>query len=133
MDMYRKLKVNKRKAKPGDLIKAMHGAKEKDTGGKLADAKRDKAKGIKEGSKRDQALDKQVMHKTKKMKHKKMKHMKPKGAKGRAQVKKLGRTYKTGGFSKIAAKAGKKYGSKESGKRVAGAIFQAMARKHVGK
>ncbi len=38
--------------------------------------------------------------------------MKPKGKKGRAMVKKLGRTKKTGGFAKIAAKAGKKYGSK---------------------
>lgn len=55
--------------------------------------------------------------------------MKPKGAAGRAQVKKLGRTYKTGGFSKIAASAGKKYGSKAAGKRVAGAIFQAMVAK----
>lgn len=30
------------------------------------------------------------------------------------------------GFSKIAAKAGKEYGSKEAGDRVAGAVFQAM-------
>ncbi len=58
-----------------------------------------------------------------------MAKMKPKGARGRAQVKKLGRTYKTGGFKKIAAKAGKKYGSKAAGKRVAGAIFQKMAKK----
>lgn len=29
-------------------------------------------------------------------------------------------------FSKIAAKAGAEYGSKEAGKRVAGAIFQKM-------
>ncbi len=62
----------------------------------------------------------------------KAKHMKPKGKKGKAQVAKLGRTYKTGGFSKIAAKAGKKYGSAEAGKRVAGAIFNKMiaSRKH---
>ena len=31
-------------------------------------------------------------------------------------------------FSKIAAKAGKKYGSSAAGKRVAGAIFQKMRR-----
>lgn len=29
-------------------------------------------------------------------------------------------------FKKIAAKAGKKYGSKEAGERVAGAVFQKM-------
>ncbi len=32
-------------------------------------------------------------------------------------------------FAKIAAKAGKKYGSAQAGKKVAGAIFQAMRRK----
>lgn len=32
-------------------------------------------------------------------------------------------------FDKIAAKAGKKYGSAAAGKRVAGAIFQAKRRK----
>ena len=57
------------------------------------------------------------------------KKMKPKGKKGLTQVKKLGRTYKTGGFSKIAQKASKEYGSKTAGKRVAGAIFQAMVKK----
>lgn len=56
--------------------------------------------------------------------------MKPKGARGRAQVEKLGRTKKTGGFAKIAKSAGKEYGSKAAGKRVAGAIFQKMARNH---
>ena len=55
---------------------------------------------------------------------------KPKGEKGMAQVKKLGRTKKTGGFDKIAAKAGAKYGSATAGKRVAGAIFQKMAKHH---
>jgi len=55
--------------------------------------------------------------------------MKPKGKKGRAMVKKLGRTYKTGGFAKIARKAAKKYGSKQAGKRVAAAIYWKMARK----
>jgi hypothetical protein len=59
--------------------------------------------------------------------------MKPKGARGMAQVKRLGRTYKTGGFAKIAAKAAGKYGSAEAGKRVAGAVFHKMARAHARK
>ncbi len=54
--------------------------------------------------------------------------MKPKGKEGMAQVKKLGRDYKTGGFSKIAKSAAKEYGSKEAGKKVAGAIFNKMAK-----
>lgn len=54
----------------------------------------------------------------------------PKTKRGKAMVKRLGRTKKTGGFAKIAAKATKEYGSAESGKKVAGAIFQKMARKH---
>lgn len=58
---------------------------------------------------------------------------KPKGKKGMAQVKKLGRNYKTGGFNKIAASAGKKYGSSVAGKKVAGAIFQKMVKKRGGK
>lgn len=57
-------------------------------------------------------------------------HMKPKGAGGRAAVKKLGRTYKTGGFNKIATSAAKQYGSKAAGQRVAGAIYQKMIHKH---
>jgi hypothetical protein len=61
-----------------------------------------------------------------------MAHLKPKGARGRAQVRKLGRTYKTGGFSKIAAKAGRKYGSAAAGKRVAGAVYQRMVRARKG-
>ncbi len=56
--------------------------------------------------------------------------MKPKGKAGMAQVKKLGRNYKTGGFAKIASQAAKEYGSKEAGKRVAGAVFQKMVSKH---
>lgn len=60
----------------------------------------------------------------------KVKHLKPKGKEGMAQVKKLGRRYKTGGFNKIAKSAGKEYGSKTAGDRVAGAIFQKMAAKH---
>lgn len=63
-------------------------------------------------------------------KTKKTKKMKPKGKRGKTQVKKLGRNYKTGGFAKIAAKAGSKYGSKDAGERVAGAIFQKMVKKH---
>ncbi len=54
----------------------------------------------------------------------------PKTKRGKAQVKKLGRTKKTGGFAKIAKKATKKYGSRAAGKRVAGAIFQKMVKKH---
>jgi len=60
------------------------------------------------------------------------KKLKPKGKKGKVMVKKLGRTYKTGGFSKIAKKAGKEYKSEETGKKVAGAIFWKMARKRRG-
>ena len=50
-------------------------------------------------------------------------HMEPKGEKGKAAVERLGRDYKTGGFEKIAAKAAEKYGSKEAGERVAGAVY----------
>ncbi len=57
-----------------------------------------------------------------------IKKLKPKGKRGRAQVKKLGRTYKTGGFAKIMNKATKEYGSKKKGRKVAGAIFQRMAK-----
>lgn len=60
---------------------------------------------------------------------KSMKKTVPKTAKGKAMVKKLGRTKKTGGFSLIASKAAKKYGSKEAGARVAGAQFWKMAAK----
>lgn len=58
-----------------------------------------------------------------------MKKTIPKTKRGKAQVAKLGRKKKTGGFAKIAKAAGKKYG-KESGKKIAGAIFQKMVRKH---
>ncbi len=54
----------------------------------------------------------------------------PKTVRGKAQVAKLGRTKKTGGFSKIVAKAAKEYHSAAAGKRVAGAIFQKMAKMH---
>jgi hypothetical protein len=58
--------------------------------------------------------------------------MKPKGEKGREAVEKLGRNYKTGGFAKIQEKAAKEYGSVEQGKEVAGAVYQAMVKKHNG-
>lgn len=51
------------------------------------------------------------------------KHLKPKGAIGRAAVARLGRNYKSRTFEKIAESAGKEYGSKEAGRRVAGAIY----------
>lgn len=56
----------------------------------------------------------------------------PKTKRGKAQVKKLGRTKKTGGFEKIEASAGKEYGSKAAGKRIAGAVFNKMVRMHKG-
>jgi len=59
-----------------------------------------------------------------------MAHLKPKGARGKAQVKKLGRDYKTGGFSKIEKKAESEGKSASSAKKIAGAVFQNMARKH---
>lgn len=59
-----------------------------------------------------------------------VRHMKPEGAQGRAQVARLGRTYKTGGFEKIEQSAAKRYGSKAAGERVAGAIFNKMAQAH---
>ncbi len=52
----------------------------------------------------------------------------PKTKRGKAQVAKLGRTKKTGGFAKIAARASKEYGSKKAGARVAGAVFNKMVR-----
>jgi hypothetical protein len=60
--------------------------------------------------------------------HAKLPHLKPKGEKGKAQVKKLGRNFKTGGFNKIAKSAGKKYGSSEVGKKIAGKVFQNMVK-----
>jgi len=59
--------------------------------------------------------------------------MKPKRERGRAAVKRLGRNYKTGGFSKIENKAARKYGSKEAGKKVAASIYWAMVKKRRGK
>lgn len=57
---------------------------------------------------------------------------KPKGARGRAAVRRLGRTKKTGGFAKIANKAAKKYGSKAAGKRVAAAVYWNKVRARKG-
>ncbi len=57
-------------------------------------------------------------------------HLKPKGAAGKAQVARLGRSYKTGGFKKIEAKAAKRYHSTAAGKKVAGAIFNKMAKRY---
>lgn len=59
-----------------------------------------------------------------------MKKLKPKGKRGRAMVKKLGRTYKTGNFEKIAKKAARKYGSKKAGQRVAAAVFWKKVKKY---
>jgi hypothetical protein len=58
--------------------------------------------------------------------------MKPLGKIGAAAVKRLGRPFKTGMFSKIAASAAKKYGSKEAGERVAGAIYWKKAKARGG-
>lgn len=52
----------------------------------------------------------------------------PKTKKGKVAVKRLGRTKKTGGFAKIAKAAAKEYGSKEVGKRVAGAVYWAKVK-----
>lgn len=57
----------------------------------------------------------------------------PKTKMGKKMVAKLGRKKATGGFAKIAKKAGKEYGSKEAGKRVAGAIFNKMVKAHKAK
>ena len=96
---YSKLKINKKKAKPGDLLMA---------------ANKMNQEGIETG----------------KGGGKKIKGTIPKTKRGKAQVAKLGRKKKTGGFAKIAKSAAKKYGSAEAGKRVAGAIFNRMVQKH---
>lgn len=61
-----------------------------------------------------------------------MKGTVPKTKRGKEQVAKLGRSKKTGNFAKIAAKAGKEYGSEVAGERTAGAIFNRLANKHKG-
>jgi len=48
--------------------------------------------------------------------------LKPKGKRGMAAVKRLGRTFKTGGFARIAAKTG----GGEKGKRIAGHVYWNM-------
>ena len=58
------------------------------------------------------------------------KHMKPEGARGKAQTERLGRSFKTGGFSKIEKSAAKEYHSKAAGEHVAGAVFNKMAKAH---
>ena len=55
--------------------------------------------------------------------------LKPKGARGKAAVKRLGRTYKTGMFKKIADIAAKKYGSKEIGEKVAAKVYWSKVKK----
>lgn len=47
-----------------------------------------------------------------------------------AAVKRLGHKTKTGGFAKIAAKAGKEYGSKKAGQRVAASVYWNMVKAH---
>lgn len=59
------------------------------------------------------------------------KHLRPKGARGMAQVRRLGRNYKTGNFAKIQASAEKRGLSKEAAQREAGAVFQNAARKYM--
>lgn len=57
----------------------------------------------------------------------------PKTSQGKAAVHRLGRTKKTGGFAKIASAAGKKYGSKAAGQKVAAAVYWKMVKSHRGK
>ena len=56
----------------------------------------------------------------------------PKTKRGKAAVKRLHRTKKTGGFAKISKKAAKKYG-KSVGDRIAGKIYWNMVRAKKGK
>jgi len=49
--------------------------------------------------------------------------LKPRGKRGRVAVKRLGRSYRTGMFEKIAREAAKKYGSEEIGRRVAAKVY----------
>lgn len=53
----------------------------------------------------------------------------PKTAQGKAAVKRLGKTKKTGGFAKIANQAAKEYGSKAAGQKVAAAVYWNKVRK----
>lgn len=101
-----------------------------------ADKKMDKRMGIKENSKSDIKKDKKMTMKPmmEKMMNRNIgKDHKPKimskstAAKQARKGKDMGKPGKN--FSKIAASAGKKYGSAAAGKRVAGAIFQKMRAK----
>lgn len=60
------------------------------------------------------------------------KHMKPKGARGRANVHRLGRSYKTGGFNKIVRSAEASGKSPAAAKRIAGAAYWNKVRHHFG-
>jgi len=59
----------------------------------------------------------------------KSKGVRPSTKRGRIAVKRLGRSKKTGGFARIARGAAKRYGSKLSGKKVAGKVYWSMVRK----
>jgi len=56
------------------------------------------------------------------------KKLKPKGARGRAAVRRLGRTYKTGGFQAIVEKAIKSGYTKDQARRIAAAQYWRMVR-----
>jgi heme oxygenase len=88
-----------------------------------SDAHFDKKHGIKDGSKRDNVLDKKRGLPV-------SKGYVPKTAAGKAAVKRLGRTKATGNFKKIASAAARKYGSVAAGKKVAGAIFWNKVKAH---
>lgn len=107
------------------MLKPKHPGELMDRMKKGESVTRRKVKSAVKAVKQDMKADKKVAEK--------LQRLKPKGAKGKAQVKKLGRTFKTGGFAKIAKTAGKKYRSKEVGKKIAGKIFQKMARAHAAK
>jgi len=63
----------------------------------------------------------------------KLPHLKPRGKRGRVAVKRLGRSYRSGVFEQIAEKAGKRYGSKEAGKRVAASVYWAKVKARLKK
>jgi len=64
---------------------------------------------------------------------KKSKGTTPKTKRGKAAVRRLGRTKKTGGFAKIAKAAAKRYGSKKAGQRVAAAVYWKMVKRRKGR
>lgn len=57
------------------------------------------------------------------------KKQKPKGRRGTAAVRRLGRTYKTGGFQRIVESALSRGYSPESAKRIAASVYWKMVRK----